>query len=67
MLLFTGLWRFIPPEILRYVEYLPIQQLKRFKHFLIVSRNTAKVLLDAMSCNVGEEGRDILSILGTLF
>jgi hypothetical protein len=64
-ILFTGLWRFIPPDILRYVEYLPMQQLKRLRHFLTVSRNTAKFVLEQKAGCTSDEDNDMLSILGT--
>jgi hypothetical protein len=64
-ILFTGLWRFIPPSILRYVEYLPMHELKRLKHFLTVSRNTAKSVLELKAGSESDEDKDMLTILGT--
>ena len=62
--LFTGLWRFIPPSILRYVEYLPMHDLQRLRHFLIVSRNTAKSVLEQKADSTSDEAKDMLSVLG---
>ena len=62
--LFTGLWRFIPPHILRYVEYLPMRELKRLRRFLLVSRNTAKSVLEQNVDGTSDEAKDMLSILG---
>jgi hypothetical protein len=77
---FTALWRFIPPSILRFVEYLPARQVQRFHRFLSVSKAAAKNLLDnraredkATQCEEGDmEGKktkrkDILNILGSCY
>ncbi|KAF5315025.1 hypothetical protein D9619_007490 [Psilocybe cf. subviscida] len=75
-ILFTALWRFIPPRILRFVEYLPARQVQRFHRFLTVSKTAAKRLLDnrsredkAIQCEEGgvdgerAKRKDILNIL----
>ncbi|KAF8959165.1 cytochrome P450 [Flammula alnicola] len=63
--LFTSLWRFIPPDILRYVEYLPARQVRRFRRFLKVSKQAARNVISnrASSISCDDENKDILSIL----
>ena len=63
-ILFSGLWRFTPPYISCYVEYLPFGPLKRLRNFLTVSQNAAKAVLEQKACSAGEGDRDILGILG---
>ena len=77
---FTALWRFIPPRILRFVEYLPARQVQRFHRFLSVSKAAAKSMIDnraqedkAMQCEEGgpederTKRKDILNILGLCY
>lgn len=63
---FTSLWRFIPPNILRFVEYLPARQVRRFRQFLSVSKQAARDVIKkrATSLTCDDENKDILSILG---
>ncbi|KAF8900292.1 cytochrome P450 [Gymnopilus junonius] len=62
---FISLWRFIPPSILRYVEYLPARQVRRFRQFLKVSKQAAKNLINYRASNrdCEDENKDILSLL----
>ncbi|KIM36515.1 hypothetical protein M413DRAFT_449068 [Hebeloma cylindrosporum] len=64
-ILFTCLLRFIPPDILHFVEYLPGRQVHRFRQFLSVSKQAArdgiKKRAKALSCD--DQNKDILSIL----
>ncbi|KJA15630.1 hypothetical protein HYPSUDRAFT_194030 [Hypholoma sublateritium FD-334 SS-4] len=64
-LFFTSLWRFIPPDVLRYVEYLPARQVRRFRRFLKISKQAARSVINerAASISCDDENRDILSIL----
>ena len=65
---FTSLWRFIPPDILRFVEYLPARQVRRFRRFLSVSKQAARDVIKkrATSLTCDDESKDILSILGRM-
>ncbi|OCH89199.1 PAH-inducible cytochrome P450 monooxygenase PC-PAH 1 [Obba rivulosa] len=66
-ILFRSFWKFIPPRILRFVEYLPTRESIRFRRTLrVVSRLSAKLIAEKTeACLAGkaENKRDIMSIL----
>ncbi|EMD35307.1 hypothetical protein CERSUDRAFT_116112 [Gelatoporia subvermispora B] len=66
-ILFRSVWKFIPDNILRFVEYLPTRENTRFRRTLkVVSRLSAGLIAEKTeACLSGkdENKRDIMSIL----
>lgn len=65
-LLFQALWGEIPTFILRFVEYMPTREYRRFRQFLNLTKRIAKQLIDEKSANVKDSNKDVLSLLGTV-
>jgi hypothetical protein len=65
-ILFKSMWRYVPERILEYVKFIPTREYRRYRHFLNLTKRTAKSLIDQKSSSVrGEKGsRDVMSILG---
>ncbi|KAF4568504.1 hypothetical protein EYR36_010516 [Pleurotus pulmonarius] len=66
--LFKALWRYIPGSILRFVEYIPTKEFRRFRQFKTVCRRVAKQLVTQKIMNLDiapedESRRDFMSVL----
>jgi hypothetical protein len=60
------MWRYVPESILEYIKFMPTREYRRYRHFLNLTKRTAKSLIEQKSSSVqGEKGsRDVMSILG---
>ena len=64
-LLFKAVWQYIPNPILRFVEFIPSREYRRFRKFLKLAKSVAKELVDQRTSNALEpSNRNILNVLG---
>ncbi|KAH7927052.1 cytochrome P450 [Leucogyrophana mollusca] len=62
-LLYKGLWKYVPANLLDLLEYMPTRQDALRRKFLKLAKRIAKELVDEKMCTVEKGSKDALSVL----